>query len=100
QRQPGGDVHLYRMLRKYATETLQRGVDEIVDVVPVKIRPQVARFEPRKVEQIAHEPIQAQCGFVELLCESFLRWGECATIAQPADGAGDRGQRRAQFVRD
>ena len=61
---------------------------------------QLARLELRDEEQIVHEPEQAVGVVVDDVEIASLLFGQVAVVQRQLEIADDRGQRRAQLVRD
>src|SRR3954470_8089292 len=59
QRKLGGDVDLDREVAALPAYKLGGPGDRVVQVTPVRMRVDGARFDPREVEQVADHPLQA-----------------------------------------
>ncbi len=89
--------------RKVRSATFSHFADHVADIARVALGVQHAAFEPRHVEEIGVEAGQARRLFLDRGIRRSSRlaaliWS--AKLAQAGDGADDRGQRRAQMMRE
>ena len=96
-RHPGGDAPPSQA----GAEPAERGADDLLQRMPLAAQLQGPRLQPRHLEQVLHQPVQTlglvAHGLQQLVAGAVVEAG--AALQDRADGAGDRGQRRAQVVR-
>ncbi len=90
---------LDRMIAPPRTRVGQSARHDVTQVAPVGLRMKSAGLDPRQVEQVRDHPVQP----LRLLVEHRQKLVAVALvlgIAQAGESCRDRGQRRAQVVRD
>ena len=102
QRQIGFDGDGQRVTPGARRQARPHVDDELVDVVPVLLRPQRAPLDPGEIEQIAHHEREPIGLFVDRFQEVLtrLRIPLDRVVEERGGGGLDGGQWRAQIVRD
>jgi len=75
-----GDGDFQRMEREGIADAVEGGVDEVVGVATIELRPERAGFEARLIEEIVDETVEAAGGGGDFGCEAgagrFVGGGE------------------------
>ena len=102
QRQVGGQVDVDTAIAETLLHADQRAADHLFQGLPVLSNPDAAGLEPRHLEQVLHQAVQAVGLLVNRLRELASRRGVEARLLldQSAGRAGDGRQRGAEIVGD